>query len=122
MEAEIQGLLRIPRASLHIPLVFILNPADNGIYDAREALGIGANTGKYCLKVGPVANQQFLEHENQLWEILGRTHLLPACEQKDSFETRVWREIDRCSEEKQLHWNQQRLHVDRQQAVVHNGT
>lgn len=122
MEAEIQSLVRIPHASLDTPFVFILEPADNGVYDKTEDQGHGPNTGKHRLKVGLAANQRFLEHENRLWQILGHTHLLPACEQKDSFEIRVWREIDRCSDEKRLHWDQQRLHVTRQEVVVYNGT
>ncbi|KAJ6450224.1 hypothetical protein C8R47DRAFT_998947, partial [Mycena vitilis] len=58
------------------------------------------------------ANANFLENENRLWEILGLVHILPPCDRKDRLQEKIWRMIDRCSVEKEVHWNQQRLHLD----------
>ncbi|KAF8160468.1 hypothetical protein K438DRAFT_1495782, partial [Mycena galopus ATCC 62051] len=62
-------------------------------------------------------NANFLEHENRLWELMGQAHILPPCHGKNELEDRIWREIDRCSMEKELHWNQQRMHLDIDQVV-----
>ncbi|KAJ7447354.1 hypothetical protein B0H11DRAFT_1658847, partial [Mycena galericulata] len=65
-------------------------------------------------------NNTFLEHENRLWELLGLVHFLPPCVGKERLEERISREIQRCSLEKELHWNQQRLHLDINRIIVSN--
>ncbi|KAJ7124136.1 hypothetical protein C8R43DRAFT_834925, partial [Mycena crocata] len=62
-------------------------------------------------------NRDFLKHENRLWEMQGLTHLLPPNERKNEVEARIWREIDRCSVEKEIHWRQQRMSLDTSRVV-----
>ncbi|KAJ7454114.1 hypothetical protein FB451DRAFT_1049806 [Mycena latifolia] len=116
--SEIQQRSLLFSTSLATPLVFVNTPAEHGAYvHITENI---PNSGEYRLKNGSRVNSPFLEHENRLWELLGLTHILPLCRAKNDLEDRIWREIDRCSIEKGLHWNQQRMHLDIRQVVVNN--
>lgn len=119
IHSEVIARSQLTFAHLATPLVFIHIPADNGIY--KHQLQRIPNTGLYKLDSRARINTSFLEQENRLWELLGLAHFLPACAQKDELENRIWHEIDRSSGEKELHWNQQRLHIDIGQPVVNNG-
>ncbi|KAJ6543708.1 hypothetical protein DFH09DRAFT_928400, partial [Mycena vulgaris] len=115
MESELIIRSQITFTSLATPLVFVNRPAENGVYTNETPLV--PNTGLFRLNSTARINAAFLEHENRLWELVGLAHFLPPCTRKDELEDRIWREIDRASMEKELHWNQQRLHVDIGQVV-----
>ncbi|KAF8163876.1 hypothetical protein K438DRAFT_1775785 [Mycena galopus ATCC 62051] len=108
MGMEVRARASTLHTSLATPLVFANNPENHGVYNHVPTLVVNS------------VNANFLEHENRLWELMGQAHILPPCRGKNELEDRIWREIDRCSMEKELHWNQQRMHLDIDQVVVNN--
>lgn len=119
MESELRTRSWLFHTSLATPLVFANKPADHSPY--QHEIPLIVNSGIYRLKSAAQANFLFLEQENRLREMIGLAHLLPQSQRRDELEDRIWREIDRCGVEKELHWNQQRLHLDIDQVVVNNG-
>jgi hypothetical protein len=119
MEAEIRARSHLTITSLATPLIFVNKPSEHGPY--KYQLLHVPNTGLYRLDSKARINAAFLEHETRLWELLGLAHLMSPSRRKDELEDRIWREIDRTSMDKELHWNQQRLHLDMDQVVVNNG-
>ncbi|KAJ7898767.1 hypothetical protein B0H13DRAFT_1884136 [Mycena leptocephala] len=119
MESEIRMRALSFSTSLASPLVFVNEPAN--LPYIHEAT-LTPNSGTYQLKPAARVNVSFLEHENRLWEILGLVHVLPPCARRDEVENIIFLEIDRCNTEKELHWNQQRMHIDMGKVVVNNGT
>lgn len=119
MESEIRTRSLFSSTSLATPLVFVNKPAEHGTY-IRQTVLI-PNSGPYRLKPGVRANADFLQNENRMWEMMGLAHLLPPCDRKNKLKDRIWREIDRCSMERELQWNQQRMSLDMDQVVVNNG-
>jgi hypothetical protein len=107
-------------ASLATPLLFVNKPAEHGVYQHQTGVHL-PNSGIYKLMEGAPVNANFLEQENRLWELIGLAHILPPCNSKTRLEERIWREIDRCRAEKELHWNLQRMNLDMDQVVVNNG-
>jgi hypothetical protein len=119
MESEIRARSWLSFADLATPLVFVQQPSENGMYEHKFTHI--PNTGKFMLNPGDRVNQSFLEHENRLRELLGLAHLLPPCAAKDQLEDRIFRELNRASLEKEIHWSQQRMDVDIGRVVVNTG-
>lgn len=120
MESEIRTRHFMISASLATPLLFVNKPAEHGVYQHQTGVHL-PNSGIYKLMEGAPVNANFLEQENRLWELIGLAHILPPCNSKTRLEERIWREIDRCRAEKELHWNLQRMNLDMDQVVVNNG-
>jgi hypothetical protein len=112
IESEVVARASFTLATLATPLVFLHNPKDYGPYEHPSLEDISQpNSGMHVLDPGMRINWAFLENENRLHELLAQVRRMHDAESEaiQNMEDRLYRELDRMSHEKELHWSQYRL-------------
>ncbi|RDB24958.1 hypothetical protein Hypma_008133 [Hypsizygus marmoreus] len=120
-EEEILLLSEFPVSDPMHPLEFANNPSDHGEYIPPTPTElVQPNRGTFALS-GSRANTSFLTAEYRLCELATTLSTMERSDEAEALAVRLHEELSFLSQQKAVHWAQQRIHIQPGRIVVNTG-